>query len=29
MMSLLNDCPGVSLDAPRLTARQAQILALI
>ena len=29
MMSLLNDFPGVSLDAPRLTARQAQILALI
>ena len=29
MMSLLNDFPDVSLDAPRLTARQAQILALI
>jgi repressor LexA len=29
MMSLLNDFPGASLDAPRLTARQAQILALI
>jgi len=28
-MSLLNDFSGVSLDAPRLTARQAQILALI
>ena len=29
MMSQLNDYSGVSIDEPRLTARQAQILALI
>ena len=29
MKSLLNDFSGASIDAPRLTARQAQVLALI
>ena len=29
MKSLLNDFPGASLDGPRLTARQGQVLALI